>query len=253
MSKQYNIRWRRSDISKLSNVVRKVNEKIFKIEVARPDIIEYQPKMLDYKTAKESIKTRQDFNKFINSYKRYLKEGSEEVKKNKYNVATTSWDIGEFKIAQRTANAIKTRERKKVESQEVKIGGESTGITRARMGTIKQNELQPSRKNFEKMKSKKEWDMARKAMDKIIDNTERLENKEKMRENYLKGLKDAGFLGAISELEKWVRGVSIDKFLETVETDETANFLFYKEPIEWEARKENIASSWKTAFEKDKK
>ena len=74
MSKQYNIRWLRSDISKLSNVVRKVNEKIFKIEVTRPNIIKYQPEMLDYKTAKESIKTRQDFNKFINSYKRYLKE-----------------------------------------------------------------------------------------------------------------------------------------------------------------------------------
>lgn len=251
MSKQYNIRWGRSDYARLAHLVKKVNQKIFDIEVKRPDIAGYQPDMLDYQSAKSNIKTRQDFNKFLNKYKRYLREGVEEVQTSTRGAKATGWEINEFNIDQRVVNAQRARKRKKIENEEVKIGGVSTGSTRRQMGSVKDNSLKPSRKKFNNL-SQKEWELARKNFDRVLDADKREKKNEEMRENYLKGLLDAGFLEANPELETYIRGVSFDDFFANVETDETASFQFYKDPVAWDTRLEYISNSWRSLYEKER-
>lgn len=248
MSKQYNIRWGRSDYARLAHLVKKVNQKIFDIEVKRPDIAGYQPDMLDYQSAKSKIKTRNDFNKFLNKYKRYLREGVEEVQTSTRGAKATGWDINEFNIEQRTINAQRAKKRKKIEDEEVKIGGVSTGSTRRQMGSVKENSLKPSKKKFKNL-SQKEWELARKNFDRMLDADKRKQKDEEMRDNYLKGLLDAGFLEANPELEDYIRGVDFDDFFANVETDETATFQFYKDPVAWDTRLEYITNTWRTLYE----
>ena len=146
MSNKYNIRWGRSDYSKLSHLVRRVNEKIFAIEVKRPEIADFQPEYLEYQELKAQIKMRQDLNRVLKRYKRYLREGAEEIVTSSRSAKDTKWAVSEFTIAKRADNAQKARKRKELEGKEVTVAGKGQGSTRAEMGPIKQNELKPTNK-----------------------------------------------------------------------------------------------------------
>ena len=50
MAKQYNIKWNRSDIGKLSSAVRQFNKTIKKLESAESDLV--LPDVVDYKELK---------------------------------------------------------------------------------------------------------------------------------------------------------------------------------------------------------
>lgn len=252
MARKYQMRWNEGDRQKLQRVINNYNNKLYRVKKNNPDNAEYYPPRMTMKQAVEKIETRADYNRLINSLQRFSKRGAEEIVTSSRGAKATKWEVQEFQIAQRTVNAQRAKEREKIEAQNVKIGGKDTGQTRAAMGSIKENELKPNKTKFES-KSQKEWDKARKAMDKALDAQAKLEKKERMRENYIKGLRDNNFLDASPELEKFIRGIDIDTFVETVELDETATFLFYKDPQAWETRREYIYNSWKTAYEGVKK
>ena len=158
-------------------------------------------------------------------------------------------DIEKFYKMQERINKERAERREKLLNENVKRGGVDTGFKRGEMGRLKENELKPLNKKFENM-SQKEWENAFKYYDSMLDKQNRVEINERMRENYIKGLKDANIISDNnSDLEKYIRGVDFDTFYETHETDETATFLFYKDPIEFEARKDEIIASWKEAYE----
>ena len=245
MPKQYNIRWGRSDYSRLSHLVRKVNKKIFEIEVTRPDISEYQPDWLDYQELKSEIKTRRDFDRLINKYNRYLREGAEEVKKSARSAVDTEWAINEFKIAQRVDNASKTRKRKEIEAKEVTIAGKPTGVTRAEMGSIKQNELQPSKKNFDNM-SKKEWEIAKRMFDKKLNDKYKESRSALLRDNYIKALHKLNYP---DEIEQLVLELPIDEFINKHETDEVCHIDFLYDPIDMSWKIGIVRSAWQIAIQ----
>lgn len=240
MPKQYNIRWGRSDYSKLSHLVRKVNKKILNIEVKRPDIAGYQPSMLDYQNAKAQIKTRQDFNNFINKYERYLRDGVEEVERSVRGAKASLWEINEFNIAQRAENVRRANTRKRLGEMEVKIGGKGTGVKRSEMGSIKENEAKPSRKKFKNM-SQEEWKRAFVLMEKKMRSDYDVERKQHMIENYIKGLINEGYS---DELLQILNKVPLDKFMEVIDTDEVASFDFIYDPIELRGKQERLIELW---------
>lgn len=240
MSRQYNIRWGRSDYARLSHLVRKVNQKVFEIEVKRPDIAGFQPKMLDYQDIKAEIKTRQDLNKFLNKYNRYLREGVEEVESSTRGAKATAWEVNEFNIAQRAENVRRANTRKRLGQMDVKIAGVSTGVKRAEMGSIKEASSKPSKKKFKNM-SQKEWELAFDSLERKMRSTYDDERKRKMKENYIKGLESAGYSEATINL---VKMQDLDKFVDTVDIDENATFDFIYDPVELAVKEERIQMAW---------
>lgn len=241
MSKQHNIHWRRSDYSRLSHLTRKVNKKIFEIQVTRPDIAEYQPAMLDYKELKNSIKTRRDLKNIINRYERYLREGAEEVIKTDRGGVLTNWTAKEIKIHDLTENARRARTQKKLQEKPVTIAGKETGVKRAEMGSIKENEVKPRTHNIKNM-SKSEIENLMRLIDKKLHSAYNTEKQQKMLENYVKGLISEGYS---DDLIKLMDKVPIDVFMELVDTDEVATFDFIYDPVELSARSENLYNLWK--------
>lgn len=240
MSKQYNIRWGRSDYSKLSHLVRKVNKKVFEIEVKRPDIAGYQPAMLDYHDVKEQIKTRQDLHNFINKYNRYLREGVEETIKSDRGAVASKWAVREFEIAQRAENTRRRATAKRLGEKDVTIGGKSTGVKRAEMGKIKENAVKPSTKKF-KNQSQREWENAYRLFDKKMHSTYNDEQQQKMIENYVKGLIAEGYS---DELQQLMNKIPVDIFREIVDTDETASFDFIYDPLELKVKQDSLIELW---------
>lgn len=251
MSKKSKIRWRESDLAELQRTINNYNAKLYRIKKNHPEMIDYLPERMTKTNAIKSIETRADLNRLVNSLHRFSKRGAEKPVSSTRGAKATQWEVNEFKNKQRMENARRTRERKKIENEDVKIGGKSTGQTRAQMGSVKENALKPSRKNFKNM-SQKEWELASKNMDKMLNAKFRNEKNELMRENYIKGLTENGFIDDVPELEDWIRGVDFDTFFTTVETDETATFFFYKDPIAYESRKEKIVDAWRNAHNRYK-
>lgn len=240
MRKQYNIQWRRSDYSKLSHLTRKVNKKVFEIEVKRPDIAGYQPAMLDYHELKKSIKTRQDFNNLINKYNRYLREGVEETIKSERGAVASKWAVKEFEINQRAENTRRRAKAKQLGEKEVTLGGKPTGNKRAEMGDIKENAVKPSQKKF-KNQSQREWELASRLFDRKMYSTYNDEKQQLMIENYVKGLIAEGYS---DELQQLMNKIPVSKFMEIVDTDDMATFAFIYDPIELKAKQERLIELW---------
>lgn len=249
MSKQYKIRWRESDTQQLKRTVKNFNAKINRILKKNPEAISYLPQKITIKEAREMIETRADLNRLTHSLQRFSKRGAEKAVSSSRGAKATEWEVKEFNRKQATVNRKRKKELDKITAQEVKIGGKTTGQTRARMGSIKENDLHQMKKNFKNM-TQKEWDLAMRSIDAQLNTTEQRKKRETMRENYIKGLREGGFLDEHPELETYIRGVDLDTFYETVQTDETATFTFYKDPIEWQTRLDYIEATWQRAYEK---
>ena len=241
MSRQNNIRWTRSDYSKLSHMVRKVNKKVFEQQVKRPDIADFQPEMLNYQEIKKSIKTRHDLKMVMNKYNRYLKEGAEEVIKTDAGGVLTKWQRKEIQIFDRTENAKRTRKAKKLGEREVTVGGKGTGQTRSQMGNIKENDIKKRKHDINKM-NQDDINAIFRLMDKKMRSSYEEERKKLMIENYVKGLISEGYS---DELIKLLNKIDVDVFLEIIDTDELATFDFIYDPLELKAKETKLIELWK--------
>ena len=244
MSKKSKIRWRESDLTELQRTINNYNAKLYRIKKKHPEMVEFLPDRVTKKNAVQSIESRADFNRLTKSLQRFSKKGAEKPVTSSRGAKATQWEVDEFKHKQRIENARRTRERKKIEQQEVLTRGKPTGVTRAEMGSIKENSLKPSRKKFENL-SAKEWELAKTNIDKLLNATEREERKEKMRSNYLKGLIDAGFSDEVIDI---VRNIDVDKFIQTVETDQEATFDFIYDPLELAIKNNVLKEVWINAI-----
>lgn len=243
MSKKSKIRWSKSDTDLIEKTVKNYNAKLYRLKKNKPELIDYLPEKVTKKDLIKSIETRQDLNRVVNSLQRFSKRGSESPVKSKRGAKATQWEVEEFKLKQRIENARRTRERKNLESQEVKSRGKSTGVTRAEMGSIKENSLKPSKKNFDNL-SDKEWKLAKKNIDNMLNANYRDEQKLKMRENYIKGLIEGGFSQDIIDI---VESIDINKFVQTVTNDTEASFDFIYDPIEHKLKADVLRETWERA------
>lgn len=251
MARKSKIRWRDSDTQELQRLINNFNNKIYRTKKAHPEMEDFLPSRVSKKDLVNSIETRADFKRIANSLARFSKRGAEAPVVSTRGARATQWEIDEFKRKQQIENARRTRERKALEEKEVKIAGKGTGQTRAQMGSVKENELKPSRKNFQNM-SQKEWELASKNIDNQLNATKRHERMEQMRENYLKGLTEAGFADASPELVEIIKKIDIQTFYDTVQTDETATFSFIYDPLAFNVKKDALFEAWKTAYEGNK-
>lgn len=240
MSKEHNIKWRRSDYSKLSHLERRVNKKIYGVEVFRPDIADVQPVYVDYQEMKAKIKTRKDFNNLVKKYERYLKEGAEELVTSSRGARATAWEVNEFNIAQRAENVRRANLRKQLEQENVTIGGKNTGVKRAEMGSILDNATRASKKKFKNM-SQNDWKQAFENFDRKMFSSYADEMREKYLRNYVKGLIAEGYN---NELVEMMNKIPMNKFQRLFYSDEIATIGFIYDPIELKDKNDRLIEFW---------
>ena len=93
MSKSNRIKWRRSDYSKLSSLVKRFNRKVERLHST--DLEGFQPNKINYKTLKSQIRTRSQYNEIIRRYSGYLNKGAEMPYTTKEGVNITLWEKNE--------------------------------------------------------------------------------------------------------------------------------------------------------------
>ena len=250
MAKQRNkIRWRESDSLELQRAINNFNAKLYREHKKNPDTANYLPSRVKKSELVKGIKTRADLTRTINSLKRFSKRGAEKPVKSTRGAKATQWELDEFKRKQRTENARRTRERKKIEEKPVTSRGQKTGSKRSEMGSIKANSLKPNKANFNNL-SQKEWELAKESIEKSITPLHQEFLKHNMRLNYIKGLQNAGFSDDIISL---VYEMDIDDFIEVTQTDTEAEFDFIYDPIEFNLKNEALREVWENAVQQHKK
>ena len=90
------INWKKGDYIKLGQAVAKFNRKINELQKEEKKL--YLPDELNYKELKEGITTRNELNNRINSLRRFLREGSEELYKTQAGEEITKWERQELSI-----------------------------------------------------------------------------------------------------------------------------------------------------------
>ena len=110
MAKNYQIRWKRSDYTKLSNAVRNFNKKVKAAEVANDlnEFNNYLPELLSYKGVKANIQTRRELNRVLTQLKNINKPTALDIVYTKSGEAITQWERTEtIRQAKIYENALK--------------------------------------------------------------------------------------------------------------------------------------------------
>lgn len=240
------LRMRKKDEEALRKAVKNFNAKLARLEKADSSVA--LPNKVTVKTLRASVETRAEFNELLSDLRKFTVRGAEKPHELKDGTEITSWEYHRAEDYKNRVNRYKAKKRKEIEAQEVKVGGKGQKKTRAEMGKIKENSLKPFEKEIDTM-SGKDFKAFMKGADKILNAQERRQGLIEMRENYLKGLQQSGILDTKPIIKDYVESLPLDKFLETIETDETGSFGFIYEPQELKAKAELITDTWKTAHD----
>lgn len=147
MEKLVKIKWRKTDIKKLSNYVRKFNTAVTKFEKAHPEFEESQiiPERLKMDEVKSQIKTRKDYNDIIKRIDRFFKKGARDIT-DIAGVKVTKWMKRELQYAnQREVN------RQKKKAERLKLTKDQMKRENIKTSTFEQR-AERLRKEFEKNK-----------------------------------------------------------------------------------------------------
>lgn len=228
MPKQYNIKWRKSDRQTVSNTVRQFNAKITRLLKKNPELKDFLPERITVKGLTERIKTRADFNREINSVKRFLRRGAENPITTKKGIQTTTWEKREigYKVAQINRNRRRQREKANVSTY------------KGTMGSIRENNLQPKRYNIDTI-SPRDWDKFIQSVEKQVQSTYNEEKMKRYKENYIKGLYNV-FGGKGQIIADVVRGIPDEDFQQLFFDDPVLQLDFIYDPIEAHLRIDSI-------------
>lgn len=106
LSKPPRIKWKTEDVENLRKAVKRFNAKRSRLIKKQPSYETLIPKMSVRELRKE-IETRRDLNFQLNSMKRFLEKGAEEIIVNPQGVHATRWEIRELRFATNRINAMR--------------------------------------------------------------------------------------------------------------------------------------------------
>lgn len=152
MSKQYKIRWSKSDNNELARVVRNYNAKLERLaknpsrlrnsiteksRVADTTLIKALPEKTSVREMKSLINTRQDLKRELNTLKRFLEKGAEEIVNTpdtKYNVFVTKFQRKEMSIRAGVVNRRRKKRLDEILGTQAESQGEALGYTIGQIG-----------------------------------------------------------------------------------------------------------------------
>lgn len=147
------IRWNRSDYSKLSYEIRQFNLKIKRLQKEENRL--YLPETINYQDTKQNITTRKELNRIINSLRRFGEEGAEELYVTDAGQEITKWERKELGIQK----GIATRRLNK-ELAELNTPNDQ-GYSRVQMGSVRAREIEAQLKNLGTLESKTGYEFER--------------------------------------------------------------------------------------------
>lgn len=232
MPRQSNIRWRKADELELKRVVQNYNRKIARIIKKDPTLAEYMPSRATVSNLKKDIVTRADFNRELNSLKRFLVRGAEKVVTSKGGIKTTEWEKKEVGIMVATINRKRSVKRKEMGELTATTRGKALNFTRSQMIGARLDELKPKIYNFDKI-DKYGWESYKRGVKKQVKSSFQSEADLNLRKNYIVGLKNV--FGETSETEALIRDIenmSIEQFIKKFYSEQEADIDFIYDPIE---------------------
>jgi hypothetical protein len=188
--------WSKEVKKEIRRVIKNFNSKIDRVTKKNPTIAEYQPEKLTFDTLAEKINSKKDFNRELNSLKRYSNKGVENVKTYASGLSTTDWEVKETKNKVRFLNL-------KNNAKVQKLG---VDVTKGNMGTLENANLKE--RKFSTNKTQNEWDKFIKSLDKQLNSIYDKENLELYKANYLKALENKLNLSTNDKLYKKVNSMS---------------------------------------------
>ena len=236
MSRTHSIRWRHSDEQELRRVVKNFNSKLSRIIKKNPEIANYLPDRISYKDLKDSITSRQELNRELNSLKRFSVRGAEKIVVSKQGLKTTAWERKEVGIQVAIINRERTHKRKILENEEATSRGKSLNMTRREMNSIRMNELNKKKFDFDKIK-KSDWERFKRTVKKQSHPSFQSEADLHLRENYIKGLIEVfGDTDDTKALTEQIMKMSLKDFITKFYKEQEATVDFIYDPIEAERK-----------------
>lgn len=250
MQSKPNIRWRKTDLEKLDREVKRFNAKLSRIKKNHPEMSDILPERVSKRELMENIKYRSTFNREMRSLDRFSRRGAEKPVTNKQGVTVTSWERKEtgYKYAQ--WNRQLTMERKKAEGMDVTSQGKPTGLKRGEMGSVRMNALKNRKFDFEKVKSKREWDKLVARVEKNLLDIADHEKAERFKMNYIKGM--SRVFGEHGEaVVRKIKMLPAEKVVELFYREQEASIDFIYDPLELIAKLDTIEDIWEDEFTND--
>ena len=265
MSKQYKIRWSKSDNKELARVVRNYNAKVKRLaqnpdrlrnetinelNISNETIKNALPELTSVKQLKSLINTRQDLKRELNTLKRFTEKGAEEIvlaPDTKYNVIVTKWQRKEMGIRTAVINKRRKNRLEKLQSTKLTSRGKDLGYTLGDigMGKIEEVSLKPFNAFTPKMQQR---DIKYKWKHIMLESQSDYFDKQDyaVRDNFLKGLKWNFDWNDVKELYEHIESMPIHEFLEKFNQEGgTFEWLYIPEYEE----EQNVISSMEDAYE----
>lgn len=217
MSKYHKISWRKSDEDELKRVVRNYNAKIKRLAKKNPQIENVLPEKVSVAQMKELINTRQDLKRELNSLKRFSKRGAEEivdVPGTDYNLKITKWQKSEMNRRVAVINRRRAKRLEDITNMEMKSRGEALGYTRGELGMGKAEEISLRPMNaFTRRMSQSDLKWKWKSILKESKSDFFTESDYRLRDNYIKGIKENYDYENVKDIIKQIEGMDIKEFL----------------------------------------
>lgn len=203
------------------------------------------PKRVNKTGLKEGITTRVDLNNIIKSLKTIDDAMIHTTRGGKMSIGTYK----EWKDKEKKANLIKKKERERIEKLPTFTAGKPTKLTKGQMHSVKDNSLKERNRNIKNM-SNKDIDASFKALDSVLNRRQANERKKEYRENYITALKNNGVYS--EEIEKLVKSVPLQWFVDTAELDEQAQIEYAYSQEQAEKVISHITTAWKESVKRYK-
>lgn len=134
------IRWRRDDIKKLSNAVRRYNSLIARAANKNPGISEYLPQPVKTDILRDDILSRNDFNRVINRLNRSNLQNLQETVSYQNGLSITLYQKREIDIQKRIINQRRAHRAKEL--------GQIVSPEKGTLGTLAEQNLRPRNPNL---------------------------------------------------------------------------------------------------------
>lgn len=217
------IKWSKNDARKVANLVRQFNAKITRILKKNPSIASALPNRMNSQAIQQmySQLSRTDFNRWVNSTRRFLKRGADEIVTTKAGVKTTRWQLNEIRYNLQRINAERRARMERLQPS----------TRKGTMGAIKELELQP-RRNLSQNIPNQYWEQYVRGIEKQALSTYIGDKMQLYKENYKKAILNE--LGNQEELLKLVDRIPTSTLAEAYASDPDLQirYIYYDIDIE---------------------
>lgn len=229
--KNYKMKWREEDYAKIYSTVRSFNAKRTRILKKSPEMENFLPPKITSAELIEMVYNRNDFNRTINSYKRFLRKGAEAPVQNERGTQATKWEVREGQIKTQQVNR-----RRKVQLAKLMEHAERSEKYEERKAN-----LMPRNYNFNKF-TPAQWEDFRRWINNqtrgdFFDESARA---KQYVENYAKGLINTfGYDSKVEDCIAILRSLSNEQ-VEQLSTDIHFDIDYIYDPVAQEQKLDNI-------------